>query len=107
MTAPRYIPVLDAAALLGISARSYYRGVDAGELPGLRIGKRITVPVAPLEELVGELTGCVTVPEAAAILLISPALYRAAARRGELPLRRIGHRQVVPLSALDQLARIA
>lgn len=97
----RFISVPEAAQRLGISTSAYYRHVEAGELPGLRIGHRITVSVAALERLAGELATCLTIPEAAAELGISPTSYRRGVRRGELPCRHIGRRPVVSRSDLD------
>lgn len=42
-----------------------------------------------------------TVPEAAALLGISPWSYYERVKRGELPARRIGRRIVVPKVQLD------
>jgi excisionase family DNA binding protein len=44
--------VEDAAALLGISRGLAYELVNRGELPALRLGRRIVVPTSALEELV-------------------------------------------------------
>jgi excisionase family DNA binding protein len=45
--------VREAAALLGISANSYYRAAQTGEAPSIRIGGRILVPRATLMRLLG------------------------------------------------------
>ena len=45
--------VTEAAAVLGISRQSAYNAIEAGELPSLRLGRRIVVPVARLRELLG------------------------------------------------------
>jgi excisionase family DNA binding protein len=44
-----------------------------------------------------------TVPEAAALLRVSAGAYYAAARRGEVPVVRIGRRLVVPGAGLARL----
>lgn len=51
---PVTISVEDVAELLGISARSAYRAARSGELPALRLGRRVLVPTARLLELIGE-----------------------------------------------------
>lgn len=45
--------VADAGRLLGISTRSAYRAATAGQLPTLRIGRRLLVPTAKLHDLLG------------------------------------------------------
>ena len=41
----------EAAILLGISRPSAYNGIERGEIPHIRIGKRILVPRVALEKL--------------------------------------------------------
>jgi excisionase family DNA binding protein len=41
--------VQQAGHLLGLSRNSMYRAIEAGELPSLRIGKRLLVPRDALE----------------------------------------------------------
>jgi excisionase family DNA binding protein len=43
----------EAAALIGVSKTSYYEAVRRGELPGIRIGRRIVVPSAQLLRVLG------------------------------------------------------
>ncbi len=50
---PPTISVEQAAAVLGISRRSAYRAAAIGELPTLRLGRRLLVPTARLLELLG------------------------------------------------------
>ncbi|MCB1972749.1 MAG: helix-turn-helix domain-containing protein [Geminicoccaceae bacterium] len=53
---PRIRPTLsveDAADLLDISRASAYQGVNAGEIPCIRVGRRILVPTAALLKLLG------------------------------------------------------
>jgi excisionase family DNA binding protein len=40
-----------AAKILGIGRASCYKAITAGELPSIRIGKRIVVPTAVLQRL--------------------------------------------------------
>lgn len=50
---PPFITVQDAATLLGLSRSSAYRAVERGELPVVRLGGRLHVPVARLLVLMG------------------------------------------------------
>lgn len=45
------ITVEEAARVLGISRGSAYEAVRRGQLPTIRIGKRLIVPVASLERM--------------------------------------------------------
>lgn len=45
--------VEEAAALLGISPRSAYRAAASGEIPTIRIGRRILVPTALIHRMLG------------------------------------------------------
>ena len=45
--------VEEAGRLLGISRNSAYEAARRGELPAIRIGKRLIVPRAALEKLLG------------------------------------------------------
>jgi excisionase family DNA binding protein len=47
------LTVEQAGELLGISRRSAYRAVAAGHLPVIRLGRRIFVPTALLERMLG------------------------------------------------------
>ncbi|BFM23492.1 helix-turn-helix domain-containing protein [Microbacterium sp. che218] len=49
------VPV--AGRCLGIGRDSAYRAVSAGDIPSLRIGRRVVVPVAKLLEMLGVSTG--------------------------------------------------
>jgi excisionase family DNA binding protein len=42
-----------AAALTGISPAAFYRAIHKGELPSIRVGRRLLVPIAKLYELLG------------------------------------------------------
>jgi excisionase family DNA binding protein len=48
---PETVTVEQAARVLGISRRSAYRYAKSGELPVVRIGGRILVPIHRLAEL--------------------------------------------------------
>jgi excisionase family DNA binding protein len=49
---PLVLSVREAAALLGISKDLAYELVARGELPSLRLGRRVVVPTRPLLALV-------------------------------------------------------
>jgi excisionase family DNA binding protein len=49
------IQVEDAAAILGVSRSSGYEAARTGQIPTLRIGRRMVVPVAALRRMLGEL----------------------------------------------------
>jgi excisionase family DNA binding protein len=51
-SAPLTLSVQDAAKLLGVSRDLVYDLVAQGELPALRLGRRIVLPHRALEELV-------------------------------------------------------
>jgi excisionase family DNA binding protein len=50
MTPPATITVEQAATLLHIGRGSAYGGVRRGEIPAVRVGRRILVPVGALAE---------------------------------------------------------
>lgn len=43
--------VVEAARLLGLSRNSVYQAIDRGQLPSLKIGKRILIPKILLKRL--------------------------------------------------------
>lgn len=45
--------VAEAAGILGISRNSAYSGIKLGEIPSIRVGRRILVPRDGLEEVLG------------------------------------------------------
>lgn len=47
----RVLRVPEAAALLGVSASTYYQAAARGEVPAIRIGRRLVVPGAALVRL--------------------------------------------------------
>ncbi len=50
---PATITVEQAGALLGISRRSAYRAAAVGDIPTIRVGRRILVPTAMLYRMLG------------------------------------------------------
>jgi excisionase family DNA binding protein len=50
---PPTISVEHAAKVLGVSRSAAYRAVAAGQLPSLRLGRRLYVPTAPLLAMLG------------------------------------------------------
>lgn len=53
LAARRTVTVEEAAAILGISRTAAYQAASSGQLPTIRIGRRIVVPTAPLARLLG------------------------------------------------------
>ncbi len=53
-TTKRTYTVPEAAERLGIGRTAAYEAARAGQIPTIRIGKRILVPIAALEQLLGE-----------------------------------------------------
>ena len=47
------VTVAQAASLFGVDVRTVTRGIQRGELPVLRLGKRILIPRVRLLELLG------------------------------------------------------
>jgi excisionase family DNA binding protein len=47
----RTMTILEAAAILGISRNAAYEAAKTGQIPIIRIGKRILVPRAALDRL--------------------------------------------------------
>lgn len=48
------LTVVEAARILGIGRSAAYQGVKTGELPTIRIGRRLLVPVVALERLLAQ-----------------------------------------------------
>ena len=44
----------EAAQLLGISRNSAYQGIFTGEIPHIKVGKRILIPKIALEKMLSE-----------------------------------------------------
>ena len=45
--------VTETAQILGISRSTAYEAVRSGQIPSIAFGRRIVVPIAALEELIG------------------------------------------------------
>jgi excisionase family DNA binding protein len=50
---PPTLTVEQAGELLGVSRRSAYRAASTGELPTIKLGRRLVVPTARILELLG------------------------------------------------------
>ena len=48
------LSVKDAARLSDLSRNSVYRAARTGQIPGVRLGKRVVVPRAVLERMLSE-----------------------------------------------------
>jgi len=48
-----WLTVEETAAELGLSAMTIYRAIAANAFPAVRVGRRICVPAAAIEELAG------------------------------------------------------
>ena len=57
MTERLTLTVTEAGQLLGISRNSAYEAARRGEIPTIRVGRRILVPRSRLDELLDGLTG--------------------------------------------------
>jgi excisionase family DNA binding protein len=51
------VTVDEAGAIVGISRASAYQAANSGDLPTVRIGRRLLVPVAQLKRMLGEADG--------------------------------------------------
>jgi excisionase family DNA binding protein len=47
------VSVEEAATVLGISRRTAYEAIHRGEIPVLRLGRRMVVPVPKLKKMIG------------------------------------------------------
>ncbi|MFZ2080443.1 MAG: helix-turn-helix domain-containing protein [Xanthobacteraceae bacterium] len=54
VTKPRTLSVEEAGRILGISRMAAYQAVWRGQIPSIRIGRRLLIPLAKLNELLGE-----------------------------------------------------
>lgn len=54
MEQPKVMTVPEAGKLLGISRNSAYDAARRGEIPTLRIGKRLLVPIAAFNRLLDQ-----------------------------------------------------
>lgn len=53
LATPPTLTVEQAAVLFGISRSSAYRGIESGDIPSFRIGRRIVVPTAKVLDMLG------------------------------------------------------
>ena len=51
MTDPKVYSVEEVAKILGVSRNGMYRAIERGEIPSVRVGRRIVVPMAAVERL--------------------------------------------------------
>ena len=79
---PLTLTVEQAAKVLGISRSTAYELVHTGDIPSLRLGRRIVVPVAMLAESLGCSVGTVTSTRGVAN---APATGTDPARRNAAP----------------------
>ncbi len=64
------VSVEQAGVLIGVSRGLAYEAVRSGEIPSIRVGKRLLVPVAALRRLLGEksdATGDTAAPQRQAV----------------------------------------
>jgi excisionase family DNA binding protein len=54
LTKPRTVSVEEAGRILGIGRMAAYQAVWRGQIPSIRIGRRLLVPVAKLNVMLGE-----------------------------------------------------
>jgi excisionase family DNA binding protein len=52
---PKTISVEEAGKILGVSRMTAYTAVKKGQIPSIRVGHRLVVPVAKLNALLGEM----------------------------------------------------
>lgn len=50
----KVLSVVEAGLILGLGRSAAYAAANRGEIPTLRFGRKLVVPVAELERLVGE-----------------------------------------------------
>jgi excisionase family DNA binding protein len=53
----RTYSVVEAAALLGIGRNGAYEAIARGDLPAIRLGKRLVVPKATVNRMLGIVEG--------------------------------------------------
>ena len=56
MTTQLLVSIVDAARMLGIGRSKAYELVNAGELPVVRIGRAVRIPVSAIEAYVDSLS---------------------------------------------------
>jgi excisionase family DNA binding protein len=47
------LSVMEAGRLLGLSKASIYHAVQSGEVPSIRVGRRLLIPTASLRKMLG------------------------------------------------------
>ncbi len=82
--APATIPVEQVAEVMGLSRSAAYDGVRRGEIPSLRVGRRIFIPVAKLLEILGATTENQQKGEITAVLPDEPPVLTPKAARALL-----------------------
>lgn len=50
---PPTMAVADAGRVLGLSRGSAYEAVHRGDIPSIKVGKRLLVPTAPIRRMLG------------------------------------------------------
>jgi excisionase family DNA binding protein len=50
----RWVTVAEVAEMLSITKREIYYMVEAGELPGVKIGRAVRIPLGSLEEWIAD-----------------------------------------------------
>jgi excisionase family DNA binding protein len=61
-TVCRTLSVEDAGKILGYSRNSAYEAAKSGELPTIRLGRKLRVPRAALEKMLGEAIDAAAAP---------------------------------------------
>lgn len=56
----RWVSVADVAVMLSLSSREIYYMIQRGEMPGVRLGRAIRIPVDALEEWIEDKEGQAT-----------------------------------------------
>jgi excisionase family DNA binding protein len=69
------ITVEEAGAVLGVGRSAAYAGVRSGDIPAIRVGKRLLCPTAKLKALLGENEGA-TAPNGDTLLKLGTGAAR-------------------------------
>ncbi len=51
---PRWVAVAEVAEMLSITRREVYYMVEAGELPGVKLGRAVRIPLEALEQWIAD-----------------------------------------------------
>lgn len=89
---PATMTVEQAAALLGLSRSAAYRAVAAAQLPAIRLGRRLLIPTAKLDELLGRRSSLVDRLEARDDFGLTPSGCQRATTRWAMATTRAQHR---------------